>query len=151
MKKSLLFAALIVMSNSSFSAIKTLCSQDEKVVFSCEIKKNKKIASLCSSKDAGKDRGYVQYRFGLINKVEMQFPESKEPGNKNFKYKEESDMITVSFSKGKFLYELVSGEDRRGVSYGNILVNQSGKLISALDCDEGGPYSNVKPSQVGIK
>jgi len=151
MKKSMLFASLLILSNTSFAAEKTLCSQDEKVVFSCEIKKNKKIASLCSSKDAGKDKGYVQYRFGTSNKVEMQFPESKESGNKNFKTKEEPEMITISFSKGNFVYELVSGEDRRGASYGNVIVNQSGKLLSALDCAEGAPYSNIKPSQVGIK
>ena len=43
----------------------TLCEKDEKVVFSCPIKRPAKIVSLCSSKELTKERGHVQYRFGL--------------------------------------------------------------------------------------
>ena len=132
---------------------KTLCSTDEKVVFSCQIPENRKIVSLCASQDSSATKGYLQYRFGKITKIELQFPEPKQPAGKNFLYAKDKHltMETISFSRDKFSYELVYGEDNRGRPYGTVIVNKSGELLAAFDCEEGAPFANTTPKQVGIR
>jgi hypothetical protein len=53
-------------------AASTLCASDENTVFSCSTAK--KIIAVCASKDFAADRGYLQYRFGSPNKVELTVP-----------------------------------------------------------------------------
>jgi hypothetical protein len=151
--KRIVALALVLLAPNVFSQEKTLCSPDEKVVFSCQIPKNKKFASLCASKDANISKGYVQYRFGKAEKIEMQFPETKEPLVKNFTYVKDKDitMETFKFLRGEFTYELISGEDNKGRTYGTVIVNKSGKLLAAFDCDEGTPFANITPKQLGFK
>ena len=151
--KKIITLALVLLAPNVFSQEKTLCNPDEKVVFSCQIPKNKKFASLCASKDANISKGYVQYRFGKSEKIEMQFPEAKESLGKNFTYVKDKDMTmeTFKFVRGDFSYELSSGEDNKGRSYGSVVVNKSGKLLAAFDCDEGAPFANITPKQLGFK
>lgn len=56
----------------------SLCAADETIIFNCATKPAGKIVSLCASKDLTKDKGYLQYRFGLPSKVELEFPEKRE-------------------------------------------------------------------------
>jgi len=152
LKKIIAFVFLFSAINA-FSQEKTLCNTDEKVIFSCQIAKNKKYASLCASKDASNTKGYVQYRFGKIDKIEMLHPETREAAEKNFSYVRDKDatMETFKFVRGDFSYELISGEDNKGRSYGTVIVNKLGKLLAAFDCNEGAPFTNITPKQLGFK
>ena len=49
----------------------SLCEKGEKIVFSCPIGRSAKIVSLCSSNELTKERGYLQYRFGLSARHEQ--------------------------------------------------------------------------------
>jgi len=49
----------------------SLCSGQEKTVFSLQAVTSKKLASVCR----GENSEYLVYRFGRIGKVELQFPE----------------------------------------------------------------------------
>src|ERR1044072_10023016 len=51
----------------------TLCEKGERVIFSCPVKRPAKIVSLCASKNLTSETGYLQYRFGLPGKIELQF------------------------------------------------------------------------------
>ena len=53
----------------------TLCFTNEVNVFSCGA--GKKVISVCASKDAAADRGYLQYRFGAPAKVELTVPAAR--------------------------------------------------------------------------
>src|SRR5258707_5657456 len=55
----------------------TLCSRDETVVFSCPAKRTAKIISLCSSNDLDKNQGYIQYRYGLPAKTEIEVSQDR--------------------------------------------------------------------------
>jgi len=81
----------------------TLCEKDEQVVFSCPIRRPAKIVSLCSSKELTKDRGYLQYRFGLPGKIELEFPKQREQTQAAFKYshyfRAQFDLTEISFSQ----------------------------------------------------
>jgi hypothetical protein len=65
---------------------RTLCSATERVVWSCETTKDGRIASLCGSKDLDADRGYVQYRFGLPGRVELEYPGTRTNTQAAFKF-----------------------------------------------------------------
>lgn len=57
---------------SARAKAQSLCVADEIPVFTCRIGKN--IASICASKVLDESRGYLQYRFGTRNKVELDIP-----------------------------------------------------------------------------
>src|SRR5689334_25339939 len=86
----------------------SLCEKSEKVIFSCSIKKSGKIVSLCSSVNASKDQGYVQYRFGLPGKVELEFPKTLSGTQAQFKYshyfRAQVDETEISFTSEGYQY-----------------------------------------------
>jgi len=88
----------------------SLCEKDEKIVFSCPIRKPAKIVSLCSSKDLTKERGYLQYRFGLPGKIELEFPKQREQTQTAFKYshyfRAQFDLTEISFSQDGHEYAI---------------------------------------------
>ena len=82
MLPALSFLALTVLAVDPAPA--SHCAPFEVTAFTCTIDKSKKIVSLCASKDAGPKTGYVQYRFGKKDKVELTFPEDKSPASQHF-------------------------------------------------------------------
>ena len=97
----------------------TLCENTEQVVFSCTIKKPAKIVSLCSSKELTKDRGYLQYRFGLPGNVELEFPKQREQTQSAFKYshyfRAQFDQTEISFTQDGYEYAIFddyNGEEK---------------------------------------
>ena len=65
---------------------RSLCTALEQVVWSCETARQGKLASICSSKELDKSRGYVQYRFGRPGQVELEFPKERVGTQSAFKY-----------------------------------------------------------------
>jgi hypothetical protein len=125
MKIVLIIAALVVsfaqIPGNSASQVQpgTLCEPTEKIVFSCTITRPAKIVSLCSSKELTKDRGYLQYRFGLPGKIELEFPKEREQTQSAFKYshyfRAQFDQTEISFSQGAYEYAIFddyNGEQR---------------------------------------
>ncbi len=97
----------------------TLCEKDEKIVFSCPIRRPAKIVSLCSSKELTKERGYLQYRFGLPEKIELEFPKQREQTQTAFKYshyfRAQVDQTEISFSQDSHQYAIFddyNGEEK---------------------------------------
>jgi len=88
----------------------SLCEKDEKIVFSCPIRKPAKIVSLCSSKELTKERGYLQYRFGLPGKIELEFPKQREQTQTAFKYshyfRAQFDLTEISFTQDGHQYAI---------------------------------------------
>ncbi len=58
-------------------ATDTHCSEQEQIVFSCSL--GKKIVSVCASSDLSPDTGYLQYRIGKRNTLELVLPISTQP------------------------------------------------------------------------
>ena len=88
----------------------SLCEKDEQIVFSCTIRRPVKIVSLCSSKELTKDRGYLQYRFGLPQKIELEFPKQREQTQAAFKYshyfRAQFDLTEINFSTDGHQYAI---------------------------------------------
>lgn len=64
------------------SSARTHCEAGETIVFSCST--GTRILSLCASPDVSKTSGYLQYRYGVADKLELVFPEKLQPPGKLF-------------------------------------------------------------------
>src|SRR5258708_2469424 len=64
----------------------SLCARGEQTIFSCAVKRSAKIVSLCASRQLTRERGYLQYRFGLPGKVELEFPKDHQATQQQFRY-----------------------------------------------------------------
>ena len=64
----------------------SLCAPDERIIFSCPVEKSTKIVSVCASNDLASDRGYLQYRFGLPGKIELEYPHDRKGTQEKFQY-----------------------------------------------------------------
>ena len=115
---ALMFAALTICLMVSVAPasvfqlqLGSLCENDEKIIFSCTTAaKSAKIVSLCASNDLAKDRGYLQYRFGLPGKIELEFPQQRDQTQTAFKYshyfRAQVDQTEISFTSGAYEYAI---------------------------------------------
>jgi hypothetical protein len=56
----------------------TLCALGEDVYFSCPLFGGK-VVSVCASGNNDPKSGYVQYRYGLVDNIELTYPIKKSP------------------------------------------------------------------------
>src|SRR5437588_6269227 len=88
----------------------SLCTQAEYVVFSCAVRQTGKIVSLCGSRDLGKERGYLQYRFGLPAKLELEFPKDRTRTQQQFNYshyfRAQVDLTEIKFNLEGYEYSV---------------------------------------------
>jgi hypothetical protein len=112
----------------------TLCAKDERVLFSCPVKRPAKIVSLCASKDLTSDRGYLQYRFGLPGKIELEFPKDRQGTQQKFQYmhyfRAQVDETEISFQINGYEYQIFdtyNGEERPRISTEGVNVTAPGR------------------------
>ena len=111
----------------------SLCTKDEQIIFSCTLKRTAKrparIASLCGSRDLAKDRGYLQYRFGLPRKVELEFPKDRSHTQEQFRYSHyfrfQVDLTEITFKTDDYEYEIFdtyNGEEKPPITEQGVTV-----------------------------
>ena len=112
----------------------TLCAKGERVIFSCPVKRPAKIVSLCASKDLTSERGYLQYRFGLPGKIELEFPQDRNGTQQKFQYmhyfRAQVDETEISFQINGYEYQIFdtyNGEERPRISTQGVSVTAPGK------------------------
>ncbi|MBD0371846.1 MAG: hypothetical protein ICV60_13485 [Pyrinomonadaceae bacterium] len=93
----------------------SLCKQNEQVLWSCEMAKGRKLASMCGSKDLDNAHGYVQYRFGRAGQIEMEFPRERVNTQSAFKYARYTrplvTYLRLKFVTGGFTYTIKDDSD----------------------------------------
>ena len=112
----------------------TLCSRDERVIFSCPIKRPAKIVSVCASKDLTSEHGYLQYRFGLPSKIELEFPKDRNGTQLKFQYthyfRARFDLTEINFTIDDDQYQVFddyNGEEKPAISSQGVSVTAPGK------------------------
>jgi hypothetical protein len=112
----------------------SLCAKDERIIFSCPIKRPAKIVSVCASKDLTSDRGYIQYRFGLPAKVELEFPKERSGSQQKFQYthyfRAQVDETEISFTVNGYEYQVTddyNGEEKTAQTIQGVMVTAPGK------------------------
>jgi hypothetical protein len=112
----------------------TLCAKDERIIFSCPVKRPAKIVSLCASKDLTSDRGYLQYRFGLPGKFELEYPKDPHGTQQKFQYshyfRARFEMTSINFTIDGYEYSVFddyNGEEKPAVISRGVSVTAPGK------------------------
>ena len=132
---ALAFSLLSGPSKSTQAApTRTLCATDERVIFSCVLRQTAKIVSVCSSKDLTNEKGYLQYRFGMPGKVELEFPQDRTNTQQKFEYshyfRARVDMTEINFTvNGVISYSVFddyNGEEKPEVSEQGVSINWPG-------------------------
>lgn len=132
----------------------SFCSSTEQVIFSCRT--GAKLVSVCASKNAGRNKGYLQYRFGEPDStapLEMMLPEDQVIPGKSAN----GDLVPYAgggaswlrFNKGQYSYVIYTGIGRWGPKgetreKQGLLVERSGKRIANLKCSHV-PISELGP------
>ncbi len=112
----------------------TLCAKDERIIFSCPVKRPAKIVSVCASKDLTSEHGYLQYRFGLPGKIELEFPKDRTGTQDKFHYthyfRAQFDLTEINFTIDGYEYQVFddyNGEEKPAVSSQGVSVTAPGK------------------------
>ena len=119
----------------------SLCSPTERVVFSCSLKRPAKMVALCASKSLTKETGYLQYRFGLPGKIELEYPQQRDGSSQSFRYhhyfRAQFDLTEISFTNEGVEYTVFdsyNGEQKPAVSEEGVTVTTKGK-DTTLSCN----------------
>jgi len=112
----------------------TLCATAERIIFSCPVKHPAKIVSVCASKDLTSDHGYLQYRFGLPGKIELEFPKDRTGTQAKFQYthyfRAQFDLTEINFTIDGYQYQVFddyNGEEKPAISSQGVSVTAPGK------------------------
>jgi hypothetical protein len=111
-----------------------LCFPDESIYFSCSLE-NGKMASICAKDNVSPTQGYVQYRYGVVGAVELEYPK-KHTAPKGFFYLVDASEGSVNqniikFRTGPYTYLL----NQAFVSF--ITVLNKDKVIFRKYCQAG--------------
>lgn len=158
-KRLLLSVSFLVVCHAGAIA-ETLCSSGEDSYFSCKIKGKEKIVSICGSKDLSKERGYLQYRFGVPGKIEFEYHDKDtRPGFRLTRSKDDhAEYNALDFTIGNYWYQLTSFRkftDTNGQGFPTPASNDSlyvkdersgmkGGFLFSGDCEEIGKPLNVQ-------
>lgn len=108
----------------------SLCTANEKSLFSCEI--GRKVLSVCASKDLDENKGTLQYRFGTADKLDLAYPEKADhpkkhfTGNRLYSSVENSLIIELEFKRGTTRYTVFT-QELKGKKAAGVTVNINGK------------------------
>jgi hypothetical protein len=143
--KSALFALIYLMAFHA-NAADSHCNEQEQIVFSCSL--GKKIVSVCASAELTPSSGYLQYRFGAKNALELILPASR-----NSAQKETILANTLMFAgggggylrfiNGHYQYVVYTAIGRGWGTKEGVLVKKGAKQIVNLKCQD------IPTSQLG--
>lgn len=125
----------------------TLCGPDEQAFFDCQLKGSAKQLSLCGSRSLTQDSAYLQYRFGRLGALELEFPRERVGSLRQFHLahyiRPQVDRTELEFSNGGYRYTLFDdydGEQKPARRSRGISVTGPGDTAKTVDlvCGTGG-------------
>ncbi len=114
----------------------SLCAANERVMFSCQIGRTGKTASLCASGAA------VTYRYGTNATLDISLPGGGDMRKVHLVRQWEPDqgLVGIAFVNGAYTYQLESGA---GANPEHVTVYKQARSISQMDCT-GSPRGDVR-------
>lgn len=135
-----IYVAAVFFGGNAYADEVTLCQSHEEVYFSCPTEG--KVISVCASGNISPDNGYVQYRFGTPDRIELQSPGKPYPPRNRFSMSEISEgninFTHLKFKCGKYDYVVYQGFPS------GIYIKKGGKLVSNRICEHGS-YQKISP------
>jgi len=129
----------------------SLCTADEDIYFSCELEEIRKIASVCAKGNSSPDDGYVQYRFGTKQRLDLEYPKEKiSPQQSSLSIIDVSRTSLglgthLKFSSRNFHYVVSTS-----LIPGEIYVEKNARLIFRRTCKNGVHTNFPDKSRKGI-
>jgi hypothetical protein len=80
-----IFCAVTTHAISASASASPLCNAAEQTLWHCTLKYHK-MSAICASKDLSATAGYLQYRFGTRDKIELEFPTIRKQTQQQFRY-----------------------------------------------------------------
>lgn len=130
----------------------SLCAADERVYFSCQAEKSAKRIALCGQVKGltgGGVHGFLQYRFGTREHLEMVYPSSRDDSLEKFKYggayqkMGRMESKEISFHSGSFdytvyteSYPLGDAESDGYADEAGVRVARDGKDLATVKCGD---------------
>jgi hypothetical protein len=112
----------------------TLCSQHEDIYFSCPFIDGK-IVSVCALHNTSPNSGYVQYRYGTPEKLELMYPETKSPPKNRFFYvnatEGSANRDILKFKNGKYTYIIYQA------FFSGLTVLKNDSIVFNKSCESG--------------
>lgn len=139
MKRNLIALGLSYLISFSVMATDTHCNEQEQIIFSCSLGKN--IVSVCASKDISQNSGYLQYRFGQKNALELVFPASIETSHRT-NIHAQSLMFSggggayLRFINGQYNYVVYTAIGKGWGTKEGVAVEKNKTLIANLKCQD---------------
>lgn len=145
MKRLVLMVCAILCLSALSAAAESLCDAGEDTVFSCRV--DGKTVSVCAAKNLSPSAGYIQYRFGSKDNIELLFPAAKlHPAD----FAEAGSLLiagdTVSYLRlrnGVYSYVVYSSknydesaarETPKWISEAGVIIEKNNKKINELKC-----------------
>lgn len=135
-------ATPVVPASAPAAAARSMCAAQEAVLFSCETTKGKRV-SLCASRGASADQGYLYYAYGSLGKPELVFPGEKRPPvdfkRTQLMFAGSTGGYAYSFENGGYRYVVYSVSGAEGLEDQGVLITKGNarNAISALSCSKG--------------
>jgi hypothetical protein len=141
----ILLAILFSSACNAAEKIPSLCKNTETEIFNCQLKA--KTLSVCSAGDLSKQSGAIQYRFGTLKKLELEYPNVPTPPVDHFwsstaAYSGGGES-RIHFKNGAFDYILFENTIRTGFGAdglhhpefnAGLVTKQNGKILSIRRC-----------------
>lgn len=130
MRARTLVTAFSLASLSAVAAGPTHCAANEQTFFNCTVRGGK-VASVCGSKDAAASSGYVQYRFGVPGRIELQFPTSLAQTQRRFSleshrpYQGESELLHFAVDGYEYSVYQAAGTDPKPFRSAGVMVSRA--------------------------
>lgn len=142
------FSQVYIKNNNYIGTQDTLCIEGEDIYFSCPILNKKKILSVCGAGNKSPLNGYVQYRYGTLDKLDFQYPGKLVAPKGIFKLVDVTQGSIkgghLKFSNRNKFYVVTS------IFPGGVYVEKDKKIILDDKCDHSGNNSFSYKASHGI-
>ena len=117
------------------------CMADEVAYFSCTVDQGKRL-SVCGSPVSSSGSGWLQYRFGRLDSIELAYPEDRE--YRWFSYEHVGDSEWLSFKNGAYQFRVVSPSGSiAGTDFAGVVVERDGRRVTRKECKVDGLTGNL--------
>ena len=121
-------------------ATESLCHAQEQIVFSCSL--GKKMVSVCASSDFSASSGYLQYRFGQKDTLELALPDLTESATASQSIQARTLMFAgggggyLRFINGPYHYIVYAVIGKGWGAKDGVAVEKNNQLIASLECQD---------------
>ncbi len=126
----------VAMMSTAVLAADSHCTAAEETVFSCDL--GKKVVSVCASKPLTTDSGYLQYRYGMLGKPELLFPQTSVSPKKVIQARTlmfaGGGGAYLRFNSGSTSYIVYSAIGQGWGTKDGVAVEQNGKTKTHWEC-----------------